>query len=401
MQRLIHGWGCFPRQPCHVVRPETLAALQQAIVEGGQRDYIARGLGRSYGDAALNAGRGVLLQTRRDYFVRFDESTGILECEAGVSLQQIIDVCLPRGWFLPVTPGTKFVTVGGAIAADVHGKNSHRDGAFGEYVLGLRLCLANGDVVDCSTQDNPRLFAATVGGMGLTGVIVSARLQLMPVEAAHYHVHVRRTRCLDETLDALRATDSQFRYSVAWVDALSSGGTMGRAVLLLSNDASRDDLPRSLRDRPLASSRRIPGNMLFTLPSLTLNWGTIKAFNAFYYARHREGARWLDYDRFFYPLDGMSHWNRVYGRRGFVQYQALVPTESAREGLQAVLECVARSKHLVTLAVLKSTRVSATGLLSYLLPGHTLAMDLPYTGERVERLCRELDQILLRHGGRL
>ncbi len=233
----LSGWGLYPEERCQVASPDSLPALQAAVADRSQPDVIARGLGRAYGDSALNRDRGVLLQTRLNCFLAFDARTGILECEAGVSLAEIIRHLQPRGWFLPTTPGTKFVTVGGAIAADVHGKNHHCDGSFGRYVFDLKLLTATGTVLRCSPSELPEVFWATVGGMGLTGVIVSARIQLIPVETAYYNVTYRRTKDLDESLECFASTDRNFRYSVAWIDCLASGRALGRSVVMLANHA--------------------------------------------------------------------------------------------------------------------------------------------------------------------
>src|SRR5215471_18913217 len=197
---MLGGWGNFPVEPCHVSQPDSTEALRTVVTRGCLPDYIPRGLGRAYGDSALNRDRGVICQTRRNRFLGFDTAQGILECEAGVSFQDIIDVFLPRGWFLPTTPGTKYITVGGAIAADVHGKNHHGDGSFGKFVLDLKLLTASGDVITCSPTENADVFWATVGGMGLTGIIVSARMQLIKIESAFFEITYRQTANLDETL---------------------------------------------------------------------------------------------------------------------------------------------------------------------------------------------------------
>ena len=342
---------------------------------------IARGLGRAYGDSSLNRDSGVLLQTRRNCFLSFDARAGIVECEGGVSLAEIIWHLQPRGWFLPTTPGTKFVTVGGAIAADVHGKNHHVDGSFGQHVVDLRLLLADGRVVTCGPTQQSALFWATVGGMGLTGVIVSARVRLIPVETAYYNVTYRRTHDLDETLDSFAATDRNFRYSVAWIDCLASGRRLGRSVIMSANHALVGDLPRRLATQPLIVPERSVRSVPFFFPSFALNSLSVRAFNALYYAANPSRQTIVDYDTFFYPLDRVLHWNRIYGRRGFVQYQVLFPPETSRRGLVELLEQISRSRRASFLAVLKSSGPASPSPLSYLYPGHTLALDLANTPE--------------------
>ena len=375
--------------------------MQSALISGEPKDFIARGLGRAYGDSAINDESGVLVQTQRNHFLQFDPKSGLLECEAGVSLADVIDVFLPRGWFLPTTPGTKFVTVGGAIAADVHGKNHHFDGSFGKFVRQLHLLTASGETVICGPEENTELFWATVGGMGLTGIILRATFQLISVESAYYHTTFRRTKDLEETLNCFETLDQEFRYSVAWIDCLATGKSLGRSVIMLANDAQAHDLPSKLRDQPLVVPSRGERSVPFHLPGFTLNKLSVKAFNALYYGTHGDGEKYLDYNTLFYPLDSIRHWNRIYGRRGFVQYQALFPRETSRLGLAELLEALTKFGRASFLAVLKASGEEGQGLLSYLYPGHTLAVDLPYTGEDLRRVVAELDQILLKHGGRL
>jgi len=399
--QVLSGWGNLPVQNCHLARPETLDMLGRTIVAGDMDNYISRGLGRSYGDAALNKGRGVILQTRLNRFLSFDDRRGVIQCEGGVSLAEIVKYMLPRGWMLPTTPGTKHVTVGGAIASDVHGKNHHRDGSFGNYVQSLELMVASGEVLHCSPTENDRLFWATVGGMGLTGAIVSARVQLKRTESAFVKVTYQRTANLAETLDAFAATDKDFKYSVAWVDCLAANRSLGRSVVMLANDAKRDELGPSERQRPLelpaSRTRSVPVN----LPSFALNRWSVKAFNWLYYTRHKSCQRLVDHNSFFYPLDGVRHWNRAYGRRGFVQYQALFPSNTSRQALAELLYKISASKQASFLAVLKSCGPASKGMLSFLYPGHTLALDFPYRGERTRQLVQELDDVVIRHGGRL
>lgn len=401
VEQSLAGWGNRPVERCLVARPESVAQAQALLAAESPSTFIPRGLGRAYGDAALNRGGGVLDQTRMRHFLAFDEAAGIVECEAGVSLAEIVEHLLPRGWFLPVTPGTRFVTLGGAIAADVHGKNHHVDGSLGSFVVDFRLLTADGELITCSRQENTDAFRATLGGMGLTGAVVSARLRLVPTESAYVLVDYRRTRDLDATLECFAQTDRQYRYSVAWIDCLAGGKSLGRSVVMLGNDAPAAALPDPLRRRPLALPRHGAVGVPCMLPAWLLNPLSVKAFNALYYARHGDSRRLVDYASFFWPLDGVRHWNRIYGRRGFVQYQALLPRETSRSGLVELLAEVVRCRRASFLAVLKSSGAAGEGLLSYLYPGHTLALDLPYTGDDLRPVLRRLDAILLRHGGRL
>lgn len=399
-RRMLSGWGRFPVEACQLYRPEKRSDLLSILASGGQSSYLARGLGRSYGDAPLNFRAGVISHERLNRFLEFDPSTGELECEAGVSIAEMVDVLLPRGFFPAVTPGTKYVTAGGAIAADVHGKNHHRDGSLANFVRSLRLLTSDGQVLDCSPAQNAEAFWATLGGMGLTGVILSARIVLRRVESAYLTVSQQRTLNLDESLDLMTEWDSHFEYSVAWIDCLASAGSLGRSVLIRGDHAAADRVGRR-GGNPLLVSPRLRLNVPFDLPSFALNRWTVGAFNAIHYGLHR-GAReqLMDYERFFYPLDGIRNWNRLYGRRGFVQYQVALPVEASRPGMIALLKRIAGSGRASFLAVLKRFGPRNRGLLSFPIPGCTLALDLPVSRDLVPFL-QELDAVVLDYGGRV
>jgi len=399
--RALAGWGKTPVERCRVAVPFDGDALVEPLRSPEVTSVIPRGLGRSYGDSASNLGQGVILQTQLDRFSAFDEGRGVVECEAGVSFAELASTFVPRGWFVPVTPGTKHVTVGGAIAADVHGKNHHVDGTFGEHVEAIELLLPSGELRRCSPTEEPELFWATVGGMGLTGIITKASFRLHRIESAHVTVEYRRTSDLDETLAAFEETHDGHRYSVAWLDGLASGTALGRSVLMLANDGRVEDLPTRQRSTPLRWPDRSRVRVPFDLPRFALSPGSVSAFNALYYARHTDGRRIVDLDRFFYPLDGIEQWNRIYGRRGFIQYQALFPRSGARRALIALLEAVAESRRASFLTVLKACGPRGRGLLSYLHEGYTLALDFPNTGADLRAFTAQLDALLLRHGGRL
>ena len=398
--RPLAGWGRFPIETCRLYRPEKRATLPAIFASGEEGSYIARGLGRSYGDAALNASAGVIDFTRLDRMLGFDPETAILECEAGVSLAAILEAFLPRGFFLPVTPGTRFVTVGGAIAHDVHGKNHHRVGTFSRFVLDFRLLTPVGEMLLCSPTENPEVFRATVGGAGLTGLIVSARIRLLPVESAFVRVDYRKAANLDEALAALGETDHLYEYSVAWIDGLAGGASLGRSVLMQANHALRGDLPARAGD-PLALRQKGKGSVPFDLPAAVLNRVTVGAFNAAFYRWHPDGPGHLvDFASFFYPLDAISHWNRLYGKRGFVQYQLLFPPGASRAGLTEILQRSSASGRGSFLGVLKRFGAAGEGMLSFPFAGYTLALDLPAQNGLVPFL-RELDRVVLDHGGRL
>ena len=398
--RPLSGWGRFPVETCRIFRPEKRASLAAILASGEEPSYIARGLGRSYGDAALNRGGGVICFERLNRLIAFDPKTGVLECEAGVTFAEILDCFLPRGYFLPVTPGTKFVTLGGAIAHDVHGKNHHRAGTISNFVLDFRLQTPQGDVMTCSPRENPDVFWATVGGAGLTGLLLSARLRLQRVETAYVLVDFLKVPHFADAIDAMAESDHLYEFSVAWIDCLARGKALGRSVLMRANPAKRDDLPARAGD-PLSPRRHSERSLPFNFPPGLLNRFTVGAFNGLFYGRHRTtSGRLADIHSFFYPLDSIRDWNRMYGRRGFVQYQLVFPFETGRAGLAEVLERISASGRGSFLGVLKRFGNANAGLLSFPFPGYTLALDLPASDGLVPFLTG-LDAIVLRHGGRL
>jgi FAD/FMN-containing dehydrogenase len=394
----LAGWGRYEPAECHVYRPERREALATFFKGSADPHYIARGLGRSYGDPAVNSGGGVINMQRLNRMLAFDPATGVLECEAGVSLAEILEAFVGRGYFLPVTPGTKFVTVGGAIANDVHGKNHHGDGTFGRFVESLRLLTADGETLSCSPDQNPDVFWATVGGVGLTGIILTAKIRLQPIESAYIVVDYYKAANLDDCLGTMADSDTNYKYSVAWVDCLAKGKSLGRSVLMRGNHAVPGDLPAG-QDPHVLKPRRgkaIP----IDFPGFVLNPLSIRAFNTVFYAMHKSvSGQIVDYDSYFYPLDGIQHWNRMYGRRGFVQYQATLPPESVR-GLVQILERLSQSGRASFLAVLKGFGEANPGMLSHPFHGYTLTLDIPNHRGLVPFL-HELDAILLDHGGRL
>lgn len=399
LARELAGWGRFPVQKCRVARPEKQSDLRSALLADEVETVIARGLGRSYGDASLNEGSGVVMTERLGRLLDFDAESGVLHAEGGASFADILETFVPRGWFLPVTPGTKFVTLGGAIACDVHGKNHHRDGCLSEFVEEFELMSASGEILHCSKRKNKRAFWATVGGLGLTGAIVSAKLRLKPIETAFIHASYTRTAGLDETLDEF-TRDADVTYSVAWIDCLAAGSNLGRSVVIRGEHATRADLDSEPgRGRALRYQPQQKAGVPFDFPDFALNPLSVKAFNSLYYATHRATQSLVPLEPFFWPLDAVADWNRIYGARGFVQYQFVLPFESSRAGLQQILEKVSASSRASFLAVLKSFGPTNPAPLDFPLPGHTLALDLPAAPGVVE-FCRELDRLVLDHGGR-
>jgi len=354
------------------------------------------GNGRSYGDSCLNVG-GALLQTRSlDRFIAFDTESGSLVCESGVLLADILRVAVPRGWFVPVTPGTQFVTVGGAIANDVHGKNHHHTGTFARHVRRLELLRSDGQRIECSASENSEWFAATVGGLGLTGAITQAEIQLRRIAGPLMDVETIRFQNLDEFLALCAESDQDFEYTVAWIDCLEQGRQLGRGLLQRANHIESPST--DLRPRP--RQRSVP----FTPPFSLVNAASLRVFNAAYYHRQRgaRNRRISRFEPFFYPLDNVLHWNRLYGPRGFYQYQCVIPSAGGRDAAEALLKTIARSGLGSMLAVLKLFgALSSPGMLSFPRQGITLALDFPNRGERLERLFKELDHIVQSAGGRL
>jgi FAD/FMN-containing dehydrogenase len=394
----LSGWGRFSPETCVVFRPETRSSLVAALSSGCDT-VIPRGLGRSYGDSAVNPD-GVILQERLGRILELDEAGLTVTCEGGTSLARLLSFLLPRGLFLPVVPGTRFVTVGGALAADVHGKNHHVDGTIGRHVEELALLTASGDTLRCSPSENAEAFDATIGGMGLTGVILSARLRLLPVETPLVRVVKRRAKSLDDLLARLEEEALLSRYSVAWVDGLARGRSLGRGVLMRGDHVSLAELPGGRASRGEIPERSGP-NVPFDAPPFLLGPLSIATFNALYYAAGRDATTLSSLESFFFPLDAVGAWNRLYGRRGFVQYQALLPRETAAAGCRRLLEEISRERAASFLAVLKTTGPEGPGLLSFPRPGVTLALDIPNIGERLRPLARRLDEIVLKSGGRL
>lgn len=362
---------------------------------------IARGQGRSYGDAALNAHGTVVLTERVGRLLELDTETGILRAEAGATLDHVLQAVVPHGWFPPVVPGTRFVSLGGCVAADVHGKNQHRAGSFGHHVLSLQLILANGSRVRCSRDDNPELFTATIGGMGLTGIIGEIRLQLTRIETASLQVQYRRTTDLQHTLALFEDPDWDDDHTVAWIDCLTGGAQMGRGVVSRAHHATAAELADA--DEPLRLHARAPRNVPFDLPGWVLNRHSLGLYNRLYYRRHAglESARSEHCLQHFFPLDGIGQWNRLYGRRGFVQYQCLLPSESAPTGLPALLQELKHHGIPVFLAVLKRFTGDGAGLLSFPTPGYTLALDMPVGAPDLFDALARLDRQVIEQGGRV
>ena len=395
-ERRYESWGRYPKATHQVVRYHwrNQGLPLKAI---GQRQFLPYGNGRSYGDVCLNNG-GALLDCRNlDHFLAFDPTTGLLRCEAGVLLAEILELAVPQGWFLPVSPGTQYVTVGGAIASDVHGKNHHRAGTFGRYLRCFELLRSDGTRLLCSAQENQDYFAATVAGLGMTGVVTWAEIQLKPIRTPFIAQESIRYQSLDEFFTLARESDGSHEYTVAWIDCLAKGKALGRGLFMRGNHA----------DEVAGKRPRAPGKTLrlrFDPPFALVNGVTLKALNTLYYHKQRaEQVRaTVHYQPFFYPLDAVRSWNRMYGRKGFFQYQCAIPTNHADDAIQAMLARIASAGAGSFLAVLKMFgNVPSPGLLSFPLPGATLALDFPNAGRATLDLLCQLDDISRAAGGRV
>jgi decaprenylphospho-beta-D-ribofuranose 2-oxidase len=383
------GWGRLARAEMLAARPERASELAGILAAAGSEGIIVHAGGRSYGDSALNAGGRAILTRRLDRLLAFDPTSGLLVAEAGVRFEDLRRVLLPRGFLAPVTPGTAFATLGGAIAHDVHGKNQDRAGNFGAHVEWLDLMLPSGELRRLTPAD--RLFRATVGGLGLTGVILALALRMMPVPSRFVSVRERRVADLDAFLEALEVERSRAVYSVGWIDAQAGGRALGRGIVEAADPAPAE----AGESYAEARGRRLPVD----LPGFVLNPLSIAAFNTLYWRRvPKDGReRRLAYDRFLYPLDAIADWNRLYGRRGFHQFQALLPEP---RGVRALLEACAASRAASFLAVLKTMGLEGAGVLSFGGRGHTLALDFP-AGRGIDELLGRLERLVLDHGGRV
>ncbi|MEI7612444.1 MAG: FAD-binding oxidoreductase [Betaproteobacteria bacterium] len=382
----LKSWGQLPTTPALKERWWTDRA---AVLPAGEHSLLGYGNGRSYGDVGLNS-TGTLLHTRgMDRFIAFDEASGVLTCEAGVLLSEILDVFVPRGWFLPVTPGTRFVTVGGAIANDVHSKNHHGAGTFGCHVRCFELLRSDGSRRLCSAEENADWFAASIGGLGLTGLITWVEMALKPIPGVGIAVENTRFNGLDEFFALNAEAEAKHEYTVAWIDCLAS---RPRGIFMAGDHAPDGGFERVVK-KPLG----VP----LTPPISLVNGLSLSAFNQAYFHRPLPTRQRVDFAPFFYPLDGVLDWNRIYGRQGFFQYQFVIPL-AARDALDDIMSCIAASGQGSFLAVLKTFGDKPSpGLLSFPMPGMTLALDFPNRGAPTLALFEHLDSIVDAAGGRL
>jgi len=397
MSEKLYSWGRYPSHPQTAKPCHWRADVRQVLADMAARHgtLLPFGNGRSYGDSCLAASDQVLHLRALDRFIAVDWQTGLLRAEAGVTLDEVLALAIPKGWFLPVTPGTQFVTLGGALANDVHGKNHHVRGTFGCHVPRFGLIRSDRPPLICSSQENTELYAATIGGLGLTGIIDWLELQLVPIRSSLIDATHIRFGNLDEFFALSAELDSQFEFTVSWIDCLARGKSVGRGIYMAGNHAE---------EGPLAFAHPSKLNVPLTPPISAINRLTLQLFNSAYYRVHRSGRHdsQISYEPFFYPLDRILNWNRIYGPSGFQQYQCAIPDAHSAAATRELLDAIAAAHSGSFLAVLKRFgNVASPGLLSFPLPGATLALDFPQQGEITARLFARLDAIVREAGGRI
>lgn len=379
----LRAWGNYQKIKSHLhfIKSQILPSSLK------NKEYIPYGNGRSYGDCALyeNSLQTIKLNT----MISFDSEKGILQCESGMLLSEILTKIIPKKWFLPVTPGTKYITIGGAIAADVHGKNHHKNGCFSDHIISLKLGLPNGEIRICSKTENYELFKATCGGMGLTGVIFEATLQLIPIESSWIDQQTIQTKNLKGTFDAFEKYRDT-TYNVAWIDTLTKNAEMGKGLLFVGEHAKDNNFTFSFRQKI-----SIPK----WFPSFLLNPFSIRIYNKYYYRKFTKNVEKIPLNTFFYPLDAIGNWNRIYGSKGFLQYQMVIPKAKGYDGLIEILQMVNQSKHTSYLTVLKLLGEGNKNYLSFPIEGYTITMDFKVRKGLLDFLD-QLDEIVIKYGGR-
>jgi FAD/FMN-containing dehydrogenase len=391
MKELLESWGRLSK-----TKTETISGMwiqDNFPMMSTSQSLLPYGLGRSYGDSCLNEGN-ILFNTKKlNHFISFDSITGSIRCEAGVTFDQLLQLIIPHGWFLPTTPGTKYITVGGAIANDVHGKNHHKTGSFGNSVSCFELLRSDGSRFECSRTRNSEWFSATIGGLGLTGIITWVEFKLRKIKSAYIDVVSTKFSGLNEFFDLNDDADKQYEHTVAWIDCLAKGPSLGRGIFIAGNYSDK----RSLRIHPGAKF-----SITLDCPNFMLNSLSISSFNfAYYYKQFRKQKSSLShYNSFFYPLDSLGGWNRIYGSRGFYQYQSVIPMHNGKAATQEMLRLISKSGQASFLAVLKTFGdVPRLGMLSFPRRGVTLALDFPNNGLATQKLFSELDCIVRESGG--
>ncbi len=394
----VTNWGNFPIVEKEMKSEDSFRKIKEFVLNNNE--VIARGNGRCYGDASL--GEHIFSTKKLNKFISFDRLNGIIECESGVLLSDVLEISVPQGYFLYVTPGTKLISVGGAIASDVHGKNHHSEGCFSEYVLDFKLMTENGDIIICSKEENSEKFYATIGGMGLTGIILSARFKLKNIETAYIRQESIKAENLDEIFRLFDESES-WTYTVAWIDCLQKGKDIGRSILMRGEHAFAHELPQKFSKNPLRLKKKFSPTVPFYFPGFVLNALTVKLFNLLYYKRQtkKEVKNIIDYETYFYPLDAVNDWNKIYGKSGFIQYQMVIPKENGKEGMKKILETIANSGNGSFLAVLKLFgKNNPEAYNSFPIEGYTVALDFK-VNSKLKKLVEQLDQTVQDFGGRI
>lgn len=391
MKQKVTNWNKYP------VKESEIIHWRGDIPDKGMHG-IARGMGRCYGDASL--ADVIYSTTKHNLILDFDPETGMICCQSGITLKELLDVFVPKGWFLPVTPGTKYITVGGALASDVHGKNHHVAGCFGDHVSCFDLILADGNKISCSPSEHVEVFNATRGGMGLTGFIDTITFKLKKIESSYIKQRQIKAKNLDEIL-SLFDTYKSYTYSMAWIDCLKGGKNFGRSIMMMGEHASIQELSDKEKKQPLHCGKGTKINMPLNLPAFILNNLSVKSFNWLFYHKNfqKNMENTVHYDSFFYPLDSILHWNRMYGKGGFVQYQFVIPIHKSEEGLKKILESIRKKGWGSFLTVLKLFG-KQDSLISFPIEGYTLALDFPIK-RGLFSFLDELDEVVLELGGRI
>ncbi|SMP30045.1 FAD-binding oxidoreductase [Chryseobacterium profundimaris] len=394
----VTNWGNYPVVEKEIRSEDSYRKIKEFVLT--HNEVIARGNGRCYGDASL--GDHIFSTKKLNKFISFDRLNGIIECESGVLLSDVLEIAVPQGYFLYVTPGTKFVSVGGAIASDVHGKNHHSEGCFSEYVIEFKLMIENGDIITCSRDKNSEKFWSTIGGMGLTGIILSAKFKLKNIQTAYIRQESIKAENLDEIFMLFEESES-WTYNVAWIDCLQKGKNIGRSIMMRGEHAFQLELPQKFRDQPLRLKKKFEPKVPFYFPGFVLNALTVKIFNYFYFKKQskKEVKDFIDYETFFYPLDFVKDWNKIYGRSGFIQYQMMIPKEKGKEGMRKILETIANSGNGSFLAVLKLYgKENSQAYNSFPFEGYSLALDFK-VNSKLKKLIERLDDIVEEYNGKI
>ena len=394
----VTNWGNFPVVEKEIKSEDSVDRIKDFV--RNNNEVIARGNGRCYGDASLS--EHIFSTKRLNKFISFDRLNGIIECESGVLLSQILEIIVPQGYFLYVTPGTKFISVGGAIASDVHGKNHHAEGCFSEFVEAFSLLNENSEVITCSRTENTDKFWATIGGMGLTGIILSARFKLKNIETAYIRQESIKAQNLDEIFKLFEESES-WTYNVAWIDCLQTGKNIGRSILMRGEHAFKHELPKKLQQNPLRLKQKFIPKVPFYFPDFMLNKWSVRLFNYLYFnkQKRKEIKNFVDYETFFYPLDVVNDWNKIYGKKGFIQYQMVIPKAQGKEGMRKILDTIAKSGNGSFLAVLKLFgKENPLAYNAFPLEGYTLALDFK-VNSKLTKLVADLDKIVEEFGGRI